>query len=256
MPSRPEVECGMRAPARWHRCGAGGYPAAMSKLRETDLYAPVKALLEAQGYEVKGEVAGADVVAMRPDDPDPVIVEMKTGLTLPLIHQGIARQAVTDWVYLAVPPPKGRKARARSIALCRRLGLGLIFVGLRGSVEVLCDPAPYAPRKVKARAGRLLKEFRARSGDPNVGGSTRITLVTAYRQDALRCAAHLAREGACKGAAVAKATGVDRATRIMRDDHYGWFDRVEKGVYALTERGAEGLRAHPLPDAAPAQAAE
>ena len=57
MPSRPEVECGMRASGRWHRGGAGGYPAAMSKLRETDLYAPVKALLEAQGYEEKGEVA-------------------------------------------------------------------------------------------------------------------------------------------------------------------------------------------------------
>lgn len=33
--------------------------------REQDLYAPVKALLEAQGYEVKGEVGAADVVAIR-----------------------------------------------------------------------------------------------------------------------------------------------------------------------------------------------
>ena len=33
--------------------------------REQDLYAPVKALLEAQGYEVKGEVGAADVVGIR-----------------------------------------------------------------------------------------------------------------------------------------------------------------------------------------------
>ncbi len=31
---------------------------------ESDLYAPVKALLEGQGYVVKGEVRGCDVVAV------------------------------------------------------------------------------------------------------------------------------------------------------------------------------------------------
>ena len=30
-------------------------------IRETDLYEPVKQLLEGQGYEVKGEVGSADV---------------------------------------------------------------------------------------------------------------------------------------------------------------------------------------------------
>ncbi|WP_163847046.1 DUF2161 domain-containing phosphodiesterase [Pseudooceanicola aestuarii] len=240
----------------------------MATFRETDLYPPVKALLQAQGYDVKAEIAGADVVALRPDDPDPVIVEMKTGLTLPLIHQCIARQSVTDWVYLAVPPPKGRKARARALSLCRRLGLGLILVRPAapgdgtGSAEIACDPAPYAPRKVKARAGRLLREFHHRVGDPNTGGSTRVTLVTAYRQDALRCAVHLSGAGPCRGAVVAGATGVERATRIMRDDHYGWFERVATGTYALTPKGqaalsdgaAEGLSAPEAPATAEARA--
>ena len=44
--------------------------------REQDLYAPVKALLEAQGYEVKGEVGAADVVAIRGGEA-PVVVELK-----------------------------------------------------------------------------------------------------------------------------------------------------------------------------------
>ena len=55
-------------------------------IKETDLYAPIKRLLEGQGYIVKGEVGAADLVACR-DDEDPVIVELKTGFTLSLFHQ-------------------------------------------------------------------------------------------------------------------------------------------------------------------------
>jgi hypothetical protein len=67
--------------------------------------------------------------------------------------------------------------------------------------------------------------------------------VTAYRQDALACAAHLAEAGASKGAAVRDATGVARATTIMRDNHYGWFRKVDTGVYALSDDGAEAIHA-------------
>ncbi|WP_136636986.1 DUF2161 domain-containing phosphodiesterase [Pseudooceanicola onchidii] len=212
----------------------------MVKPRETDLYPPIKAFLEGQGYEVKSEVAGADVMAMRPDDPDPVIVELKTGMNLTLVQQGVARQGLTDWVYLAVPTVKGRKALAGHLALCRRLGLGLITVRLRdGHVQVHCDPGPYVPRQSKPRRGRLLREFQRRVGDPNEGGSVGVKLVTAYRQDALRCAAVLSRVGPSRGADVARAAEVPNATTLMRDDHYGWFERVDRGVYALTPKGAE-----------------
>ena len=44
--------------------------------KEEDLYAPVKALLETQGYEVKGEVGAVDVMGLRPDDDVPVLVEL------------------------------------------------------------------------------------------------------------------------------------------------------------------------------------
>ena len=30
----------------------------------------------------------------------------------------------------------------------------------------------------------------------------------------------------------------------MRDDHYGWFERMEKGVYGLTIAGQAALAAH------------
>lgn len=47
--------------------------------RERDLYAPVKRLLEAQGYVVKGEVGAADVVGVKAG-LDPVIVERNARL--------------------------------------------------------------------------------------------------------------------------------------------------------------------------------
>ncbi|WP_430450278.1 DUF2161 domain-containing phosphodiesterase [Rhodophyticola sp.] len=212
-------------------------------VKETDLYPPVKAFLEAQGYDVKAEIAGADVVARRADE-DPVIVELKARFSLALFHQGVARLAVSDVVYLAVPRGTGRafqKALAENVKLARRLGLGLMTVRLTDAlVEVHCDPGPYAPRISKPRKARLLREFARRSGDPNRGG-TNGKIITAYRQDALRCAGHLAAHGPCRGAAVKAATGVDRATAIMRDDHYGWFERVEKGVYTLTGAGRTAL---------------
>jgi hypothetical protein len=37
--------------------------AARATVRESDLYPPVKAFLEAQGYEVKGEIGGCDACA-------------------------------------------------------------------------------------------------------------------------------------------------------------------------------------------------
>lgn len=210
---------------------------------EQDLYPPVKALLERRGYTVKGEVGAADVVAMRGDEP-PVIVELKLRFSLALFHQAIARLSISDLVYVAVPRPTGKTARRAlkdNLALCRRLGLGLITVRGDGRAEVLCDPGPYAPRKAKMRAARLLREFDRLRGDPNAGGATRHGIVTGYRQDALRCAAYLAENGPSKGSEVAEGAKVAVATSLMANNHYGWFERVARGVYGLTDAGREGL---------------
>lgn len=214
-------------------------------MKESDLYAPVKTYLEAQGYAVKAEIGACDLMARRGDEPA-VIVELKLTFSLALVMQGVARQALFDHVYLAVPVSgaRGWKLRYRDITrLCRRLGLGLLAVGPSG-VEAHLDPGPYAPRLRAAKAGRLLREFDRRVGDPNLGGITGEKRMTAYRQDALRCAAHLAAQGPTKAAAVAAATGVARAAPLMRADHYGWFERVDRGIYALTPKGAEGLAQH------------
>jgi hypothetical protein len=216
----------------------------MTKLSETDLYPPVKAFFEALGFEVKSEIGAADVVALRHGEP-PVIVELKTGFSLTLLQQGVARQKVTDQVYLAVPRWKGRasyKAFKGNIGLCKRLGLGVISVSPAGEVQVHHDPAPFQPRKVKRRQTTLMAEFERREGDPNQGGATRVGLITSYRQEALRCAAYLAEHGPTKGAVVAKGTEVTRATRVMASNHYGWFERVNTGIYDLTALGKKAVK--------------
>jgi hypothetical protein len=206
---------------------------------ESDLYAPVKALLEGQGYVVKGEVRGCDVVAVRGEEP-PVIVELKRAFGLSLVLQGVDRLALSDRVYLAVGQwPKQMKNVKK---LCRRLGLGLLVVA-RERADVVLDPVPYKPRANNRKAGRLLGEHRRRVGDPNLGGSAmRAPLMTAYRQEAIRCAAALlASNGPMKLAALRLAADAPRAANILRDDFYGWFERVERGVYTLTPTGKVGL---------------
>ncbi len=212
------------------------------KPRETDLYQPVKSFLEGQGYAVKGEIGAVDVVAVRGEE-EPVLVELKLGFSLALVHQGLARQKVSDLVYLAIPKPPKAKALKDNTRLCRQLGLGLLTVRLRdGFVEPLADPGPFTPRKSPKRKARLLREFARREGDPNKGGASRVGIITSYRQDALKCAGYLQAQGPSKGAEVAKGTEVPTATRIMAADHYGWFERVERGVYGLTSSGVDGLK--------------
>jgi hypothetical protein len=210
-------------------------------MRETDLYPPVKRFLEAQGFTVKGEIGECDVLAVRGAEA-PVIVELKTSFSLQLVLQGIDRQAVTDAVYLAFPPP-ARRQHGDVLKLCRRLGLGVLLV-TGDHVEALADPAPYQPRKAKQRQTMLLKEFAHRMGDTVPGGSARGPRMTAYRQDALRCLALLADGRGWTPARLKTETGVARAPAILLRDVYGWFKRSARGVYGISPKGEAALAAH------------
>jgi hypothetical protein len=215
-------------------------------MRETDLYLPIKAYLEGQGYEVKAEVTDCDLVAVRGDET-PVVVELKLQLSLALLLQGVDRQAITDWVYVAVPMGKGARWRGQvkdAIKLCRRLGLGLISVGARGLVEVHADPGPYRPRKSPKRKTALLREFSRRVGDPNKGGQVGRPIVTAYRQDALRIAVALQAQGPTRPAELARICSVPKAGVILLRDHYGWFQNVSRGVYQLAPKGGDALKTY------------
>jgi hypothetical protein len=211
----------------------------LKPMAETDLYPPIKSFLESQGYTVKAEVNSCDVVAVRGEDP-PVIVELKIGLTLQLFYQAMDRLALTDAVYIAIAKPK-RAVPSDAVKLCKRLGLGLMVVAKSGTVDVVADPVPYTPRQHAKRKTALLKEFHNRKGDPNIGGSTKTKLMTAYKQDALRCLVHLHANGPTKISVLRRETKVERAATILRSDYYGWFAKVERGIYQITANGIQAI---------------
>ncbi len=170
---------------------------------ETALYLPVKRFLENLGFTVKGEVGGCDVVALSGDDPPVVVIgELKLSFNLELVLQAVDRAGACDEVWLAAKMSargKGRESDSRYRNLCRRLGFGMLAVTNAGDVEVIVKPPTTAPRRDPKKRSRLVSEHRRRKGDPALGGSTRAPIMTAYRQQALACAAALS-QGPAPGA--------------------------------------------------------
>lgn len=246
---------------------------------ETELYPPVKGFFTERGYEVKAEIRGCDLVAYRAGDPEPVIVEMKKTFTLPLLLQGIDRQKTGSIVWLAVERNRTKKGAHNQrfteiTTLCRRLNLGFLTVTFYRTkapvIDVWCEPAdnvkPISPasRSVgtgtslaaetapayvtapggrrKAKAAKLLTEFNARSGDYNIGGSTKRKLVTAYRERSIQCVLALECHGPSSPRQVRDWTHCATAGSMLRQNYYGWFRRIAKGVYEVTPAGQAALR--------------
>jgi hypothetical protein len=195
---------------------------------------------ETLGFTVKGEVCGCDLVAIREDEPPVVVIgELKLSFSLELLLQAVDRTAACDEVWLAVGAAgRGRLRDPRVRKLCRLLRFGLLAASSGGAVEVLLEPKPWRPRQDRKRPARLIDEHRKRIGDPASGGSTRQPIMTAYRQQALACAASLAK-GARRTSELRSV--VPNAPSILLRNVYGWFTRIERGLYELTPEGAVAL---------------
>lgn len=222
-------------------------------MKESDLYLPLKRFLEAQDYEVKGEVNDCDVVAVRGREA-PVVVELKRALTLDVVLQAVARLSLSAKVYIAVPATCSALTTRRRhvIKLLRMLGLGLAVIDAGRDpryVEVLLDPGEYRPRKARSRQERLLGEFTKRVGDPNLGGTDRRKgIMTVYRQRAVAIARFLRQHPPAKASVIAATVRDPDARDILYRDVYGWFDRVSRGMYALSPRGQQEIRLWQPPD--------
>ena len=214
---------------------------------ETSLYPPVKRFLESLGYEVKGEIGGCDLVGVHQDGTVVVIGELKLRFNLDLLLQAVDRVPACDEVWLAVRASgrNGRERDPRVRKLCRLLGFGLLGVTQAGQVEILVPIGPWRPRRDPRRRSRLVEEHQRRRGDPTRGGSAKMPIMTAYRQQALACAATLSRGPQrprdLKGS-------IPGAPKILLRNVYGWFIRQERGLYALSEQGRAALGRWPPDD--------
>lgn len=214
---------------------------------ETTLYLPIKTFLEAAGYAVKGEIAGCDLVGLSPEEPPVVVIcELKLSFNLELILQAVDRATASDEVWIAArvsAKGKGRESDRRYRDLCRRLGFGMLSVSDNGTVDVLVSPIALMPRKNARKRSRLVNEHKRRKGDPTAGGSTRAPIMTAYRQQALACAAAL-QTGPLRPRDLKEIA--PKAATILRGNVYGWFENLERGIYGLTTTGFEALARWPV----------
>lgn len=251
----------------------------MAVMNESELYAPLKHFFEQRGYTIKGEVRYCDLVGMKDGSDTPLIVEIKKTFTLALLLQGLDRQKLTSNVYVAVEKNRSKKGAHNQrwsdiTSLCRRLGLGFITVTLYKTknplVEIMCTPqqnlavgvlggklsdgltsdiantsvnlyGTSPARKSPKGAARLVHEFKERSGDYNVGGSYGTKLMTAYREKALRIALVMADGAIMAPRQVKEQSGIGTTGAILRDNYYGWFERIAKGKYKLSALGLESL---------------
>lgn len=219
------------------------------KIRETELYRPVHDWLVAQGYTVRGEVKGCDVTAVQ--GKDLIVIELKRGFSTDLLIQATQRQKAADAVYVALPRPEGGRhgARWRGIEhLLKRLEIGLILVTLSGrapEVEIVFHPVPCDRRRSPKTRRSILREIAGRSGDYNLGGSAGRQLLTAYRENAIFVACCLERFGALTPRGLRALGTGPKTLSILSRNVYGWFERLDRGLYGLKPLGKTALAAYP-----------
>ena len=216
----------------------------MADFKETDLYAPIRAFLEEEGYQVQAEVKNCDIAAVK--DGQLVIVELKKAFNLKLVYQGMERQSLTEHVFVAIPrPKKGQREKAWKdmLKLLKRLELGLLTVALDSplqTVDVVLEPSDSLAWKNRKKREKVQAELENRQVDANVGGMTRRKIMTAFREKSIRVACLLEKEGQLSLAEF-RERGMEDCVGLLSKNYDKWFRRVEKGVYALSEKGKEAL---------------
>lgn len=213
---------------------------------ETDLYEPIRAFLESEGYQVQAEIKNCDVYAVK--DGETIIVELKKAFNLKLVYQGIDRQSVTENVYLAIPrPTKGQNEKSWKdmLRLLKRLELGLLTVALDSptkNVDVILEPSDSMVRKNRKKQERLQAEAENRQvTDSNVGGMTRRKVMTAYREKAIELCCILEKNETITCEQLRQMGKDKKYEDILRRNVNHWFERVKKGEYALSAEGVNAL---------------
>jgi len=212
----------------------------MTSLRETDLYPPLKAWLEAQGYTVRGEVGRCDLAAE--NDGTLIVVELKLRASLTLLAQAVERQEYADSVYVALPTvdrPQRSPVSKDLRRLLARLGVGLLavrFLKTRTAVEVLMHPKQTAANRARRsrKKAAILREIAGRDLDLSPGGlAGGRGRVSAYRQRAMRLAVWISELEEASPARLRELGASNDAGTILQRNLYGWFERIRRGVYRV-----------------------
>ncbi|PLR69032.1 DUF2161 domain-containing phosphodiesterase [Bacillus sp. UMB0893] len=223
-----------------------------NNLFEKDLYKPIQKYFIKHGYEVYGEVKDCDLAAVKENEL--ILVELKLRLNVELLIQAAKRQRFTDQVYIAIPKPSYSLRSKKWKDLCylvRRLELGLIVVSFRqgkGYAEIKMEPDSFdrvkSMKLSQRKRAQILAEIEGRSGDHNVGGVNKTKIMTAYKERCIHIACCLEHSGPQSPKNLREMGTGDKTLSILNKNYYGWFDRVKRGTYALSEAGKKDLMVH------------
>lgn len=223
------------------------------KRYETELYEPVRKYFTKKGFSVNGEVNHCDVTALKGDEL--VIIELKLNLNIDLLVQAAQRQRITDLVYIAIPKPKYSRRSKKWHDIChliKRLELGLILVTFsngRTSMEVAISPEPFDRKKSmqrsKPKKKKILDEISGRNGDYNIGGSSKTKILTAYKEKCIHIAALLNEYGPQSPKGLREMGTGEKTLSILGKNYYGWFLKLGRGSYSISEKGKLELADYP-----------
>ena len=211
--------------------------------KEVQLYEPVKRLLERNGYAVKAEVNDCDIAAFRGDEL--VVVELKLHFNLKVVYQAMERRSLTDRVYIAIPRPRryNDKNTRMMLKLLKELGIGLIIVGGAHIAQFVAEPLKSGVKINGRKKAQLIKEADGRNMDMNVGGSTRRKIITAYTEASVLALCHMEVYDTLNTARLKRFGYPDKIRNALRSNAYGWFEKVDRGTYAMSEKGVLALDA-------------
>ncbi len=117
--------------------------------------------------------------------------------------------------------------------ILKRLGFGLITVAdtETGITELVLEAEENKVRSSPKKKS-LEKELRGRNCDINVGGSKGRKLVTAYLEHSIKALCYGEKQGG-----EFKTRNISDCSSAVRSNYYGWFERIGRGEYRITEKG-------------------
>ncbi len=215
--------------------------------KEQDLFKPIKEYFESYGYICDGEVEDIDLYMEKGEVS--VAVELKKTLDFKALQQAALRQKITDYVYIGIFKPADlyRSSFQDKLYLCKRLGIGVIVVSKRSkALEIVAEPVvtelSVFQKSNKNKKTTLLKEFQKRKTKSNTGGVHGTKLITSYREEALLVLdTLLSLGGEATTREVRNLCKVEKTTKILYQNYYGWFEKTGTGRYEVTELGLQAV---------------
>lgn len=222
-------------------------------MKETELYEPIKNYLLQNGYKVQAEVKNCDIACLYENNL--IIIEIKKTFNLKLLYQALDRKSFADKVFVAINRPKNfrKKEVKHMLKILKAMDIGLITVALDShlkTVEIVLQPKDNIIKRKTRKKSIILNEIEKRNLNINLGGSTKKDRVlTAYKEQTIFLACVLNKIEKGSPSHIKKQFNIQNVSSILQKNYYGYFERIERGIYTLSKKGKDMLKENEFKEA-------